>query len=541
MGSYPWPFFLEAKTMTLTESIAEIKERIEKTGIGLKDALSVLDMTFEDQLNRLETSSPYEAFKGLNKLIDLTIHGAKIERFRPNDTGRRVHTFEIRTEEGETLGYLNMLYLKKTLPCYYLLYVEVMPSFRGLGLGNKILKTFMEFVRDRKALGLLDNIIPAEEPTYEIYTKLGWKAVKDLIGNGKTDDLGNYMVFAPDSIQAYGLKEELLRILFSLRKRRPVIDMHDNEDMVKRTLEEFRSVYQALVQLFSTEILSQTSNPLMRFMFTRLTTKLIGFRRRIATLIGYTGGESLEQISFLRQIKDLHIHPYSLWKLQEDRVGIWGDKEILHNLPDKLKDDPTFFIEALPFYKRPYLQDWMRKMGTHPSQPLKIGDLLDLGLDPTRLKEFHHEGTDYIFERVSPHFFPSLVRKRRFLRRVDKWASPLQFRGPLIRTNPTLLIIRDRGNVYALRKKVGGIHLEEALDQLRTSPYLKKMNSEVGIDRAMIKASKDIRERLEKKFKSDFEKEIEELTYFLPWDIEKNIPKIHVDVSSISLDTLWIA
>jgi GNAT superfamily N-acetyltransferase len=527
--------------MTLIESIAEIKERIERAGIGLKDALSVLDMTFEDQLNRLETSSPYEAFKGLNKLIDLTIHGAKIERFRPNDNGRPIHTFEIRTEEGETLGYLNMLYLKKNVPCYYLLYVEVMPSFRGLGLGNKILKAFMEFVKDRKALGLLDNIIPTEEPTYEIYTKLGWKAIKDLIGNGKADDQGNYMVFAPDSVQAYDLREELLRILFSLRKKRPVIDMHDNEDMVKRTVEEFRSVYQALVQLFSTEILLQISNPLMCFMFTRLTTKLIGFRRRIATLIGYTGGESLEQISFLKQIKDLHIQPYSLWKLQQDRVGIWGDKEILRNLPDKLKDEPTFFIEALPFYKRPYLHDWMRKMGAHPSQALKIGDLLDLGFDPTRLKEFHHEGIDYIFERVSPHFFPSLVRKRRFLRRVDKWASQLQFRGPLIRTNPTLLIIRDRGNVYALRKKVGGIHLEEALDQLRTSPYLKKMNSEVGIDRAMIKASNDIRERLEKKFKSDFEKEIEDLTYFLPWDIEKNIPKIHVDVSSISLDTPWIA
>ena len=527
--------------MTLIESIAEIKERIERTGIGLKDALSVLDMTFEDQLDRLETSSPYEAFKGLNKLIDLTVHGAKIERFRPNDNGRPVRTFEIKTEEGETLGYLNMLYLKKTVPCFYLLYVEVMPSFRGLGLGNKILKAFMEFVKDRKALGLLDNIIPTEEPTYEIYTKLGWKAVKDLIGNGKADDQGNYMVFAPDSVQAYDLREELLRILFSLRKKRPVIDMHDNEDMVKRTVEEFRSVYQALVQLFSTEILLQTSNSLMCFMFTRLTTKLIGFRRRIATLIGYTGGESLEQISFSMQIKDLTIQPYSLWKLQEDRVGIWGDKEILRNLPDKLKHEPTFFIEALPFYKRPYLHDWMRKMGTHPSQPLKIGDLLDLGFDPTRLKEFHHEGIDYIFERVSPHFFPSLVRKRRFLRRVDRWAWQLQFRGPLIRTNPTLLIIRDRGNVYSLRKKVGGIHLEEALDQLRTSPYLKKMNSEVGIDRAMIKASNDIRERLEKKFKSDFEKEIEELTYFLPWDIEKNIPKIHVDVSSISLDTIWIA
>ena len=527
--------------MTFSEPLAEIIERIERTGIGLRDALSVIEMTFEDQLKPLESSSPYEAFKGLNKLIDLTVHGAKIERFRPKEDGRLFHTFEIRTEEGEILGHLNMLYLKRFVPCYYLVYVEVMPSFRGLGLGNKILKAFMEFAKERKALGLLDNIIPPEEHTYEIYTKLGWKAIKNFIGNGMDDRQGNYMVFVPDSIQTHGLREELVKILFSLRKKRPVIDMHDNEDMVKRTVEEFRSVYQTLVQLFNTEILLCTSNPLMRFMFTRLTTKLIGFRRRIATLIGYTGGESLEQISFSDQIKGLHIQPYSLWKLRGNHVGIWGDQKILRSLPGKLKDEPTFFIEGLPLYRRPYLYDWMKKMGSHPFQPLKISDLLNLGFDPTRLREFHHEGVDYIFERISPHFLPSLVRKRRFLRKVEKWVSQFQSPGPVIRTNPPLLILRDRGNIYVLRKKVEGIHSQEAIDQLRTSPYLKKMNSSVGIDRVIIKATHDIRGRLEKKFNPGFRQEVEELSYFLPWDIEKNIPRIHVDISGISLDTLWIA
>ncbi len=72
--------------------------------------------------------------------------------------------------------------------------------------------------------------------------------------------------------------------------------MHDNEDMVGRTIEEFRSIYEALVKLFSKELASGDSTPLLRFMFTRLTTKLIGFRRRISMLTGYTGGESLQQL-----------------------------------------------------------------------------------------------------------------------------------------------------------------------------------------------------------------------------------------------------
>ena len=525
----------------LPEQIAEIKERIDRAGIGLKDALSVIDLTFEDQIGRIEAPSPYEAFTGLDKLIDLTAHGAKIERFKPRDNRQPFHTLEIHTEEGDVLGYLNMIYLKRMITCYYLVYVEVMPPFRGLGLGYRILKDFIEFAKEKKAVGLLDNIIPPEEVTYEIYTKLGWKNIKDLIGNGVPDGGGNYMVFVPDSIQAHDLKNKLIKLLFNLSKKRPVIDMHDNEDMVKRTIQEFRSVFQALEGLFDAEISSGTSNPLMRFMFTRLTTKLIGFRRHIAALIGYTGGESLEQISFSDRIKELQILPYSLWKSEKDHGGIWGDKQVLLNLPGKLKEEPTFFIEGLPFYKRPYLYDWMGKMGTHPSQPLKISDLLDLGFDPTRSREFHHEGVDYIFERVSPHFLNSLVKKRRFLRKIERCVSRLKFQGTILRINPILLIFKDRGNIYALRKRVPGIHSQEALDQLRTSLYLREMNHAVGIDRAMVRTINDIRIWLETRSNSHFKQEIEDLTYFFPWDIDRNIPRVHVDASGASLAMIWIA
>jgi len=527
--------------MTLSDQFIEIGERIAKTGIHLKDALSVIDMTFEDQINRLEASSPYEAFSGLSKLIDRTVRGVKIERFRPEDNRRHFHTLEIHTAEGENLGYLNMLYLKRFVPCYYLVYVEVMPSFRGFGLGSRILNSFMEYLNERKAVGLLDNIVPYEESTYEIYTKLGWKALTNFIGNDIPDEWQNYMVFIPDSVQSHNFKNHLIRILFNLKKKKSVIDMHDNEDMVKRTIAEFRSVYRTLLQLFNEELASGTSNPLMSFMFTRLVTKLIGFHRRISTLIGYTGGESLEQICLIDSIRNLYIQPYSLWNLDEEDAGIWGDERTLRSLPGRLKENPTSFIEGLPFYKRPYLHNCLENREARTLQPLKISDLLDFGFDPTRLKEFNHEGVDYIFERISPLFFSSLVKQRTFLKKVEKFISGLRVRGAVVKVNPILLIFRDRGNVYVLRKKVPGVHSQEALDQIKTVPYLKEMNRGIGIDRAMISTINDIRDILKKKFHSAFKQEIEELTYFVPWDIENNIPRVHVHVSEITLGVIWIA
>ena len=154
---------------------AGFSERFKRARIGLKDTLAVIDMTLEDQLGEFARLSPYEVFEGLNELTDGTVHGTKIERFRPREGSQPFHTFEIHTEDREVLGYLNMIYLRKPIPCYYLVYVEVLLSFRGRGLGNKILKAFREFVEDKGALGLLDNIIPPEDPTYDIYTKLGWK------------------------------------------------------------------------------------------------------------------------------------------------------------------------------------------------------------------------------------------------------------------------------------------------------------------------------------------------------------------------------
>ncbi len=240
-------------------------------------------------------------------------------------------------------------------------------------------------------------------------------------------------------------------------------------------------------------------------------------------------------------MKEVSIQPYCLWNLEKGHPGIWGDKEILRTLPDKLKEEPTIFIEGLSIYERPYLKGWMEKNGTCPSQSLKIADLLNLGFDPTRLRQLHHRGMDYVFERVSPHFFHSLVKKKRLLREVKKNVSRMKFQGAILRVNPPLLIFRDRGNVYVLRRKVEGIHSQEAFDQLRTSPHLREMNRAVGIDRAMVRTLHDVRKWLETRFKSRFRRDIEDLAYFVPWDIETNLPRVHVEISGVSLDRIWIA
>ncbi len=525
----------------LSEDVKVIRERFKSTRIELKDALAVLDMMLTDQLENPKTLSPHEVFKGLNRLIDRAVHGTKIERFRPQKGRSPFHCLEIYTEGGDILGHLNMIYLRKPIPCYYLVYVEVLPSFRDRGLGNKILKVFREFAEERRAVGLLDNIIPPDEPTYGIYTKLGWKSIKEYVGTGTVNGEGNYMVYIPDSIHTPDPSSNLTQLLFNLKKKRPVIDMHDNEDMVRRTIGEFRLVYGALVRLFDTELSSGTANPLMRFMFTKFTTKLIGFRRRIAGLVGYTGGESLEQISISNPIKELTVQPYSLWNLKGDNAQIRGDKELLEGLPSRLKEEPTLFIEELPLYRRPYLFSWLEKTANRRLEHMKIVDLLELGFDPTRLREFRHEGVDYIFERLSPHLFRSLEKKRRCLVNIAECSSERRFHRATVKINPPLVTFKDRGNLYVMRRKVEGVHLHEALDQLRTATNLEEMNRAVGIDRAMVRTINDIKKWLVVKSDPGLREEIEELTYFVPWDMEKNIPRVQVDVLGVLLDTVWIA
>ncbi len=509
--------------------------------IDLKDVLTFLDMAMEGQPDAFFPPSADEIFGELTLLINKTVRATKIERFKPDQGTGPFHRFEIHSEQGEALGYLNTIYLRKPIPSYYLVYVEILPSLRGQGLGGRVLNTFKEYAESSRAVALLDNIILPQEPTYTLYTKLGWRPIEELIGHSAVDVEEHYMVYVPKSVIIPDLREKLAKLFFNVKKKRAIIDMQDNDATVKRTIKEFHAVYDTLRKLFEKELSSGISTPFMCFMFTKFVKKALGFRRRIARLLGYTGGESLEQISSLGQIKDLPILPYSLWSPHESQVEIWKEIETIRSFPEKLLKEPTFFIEDLPLYRRPYLSAWIEKRGIERSLRMKISDLIELGFDPTRLREFGHEGKDYVFERISPGLLPSVEKLRNLFQKISGSVTEIRLRNTALSINPPLAVFRDRGNVYVLRQKVEGIHLEEALDQLRTHPRLKEMNQTTGMDHVLIGTVSQVDAWLKKTVGRSVTQEIEDLTFFVSWEIERNLPRVQVDASGVSFDTLWIA
>ena len=525
---------------TVISESEENKTRVNGPQIGLKDILAVVDMAIGEE-SGVSDSSLHEVFGELRALINKTVHGTKVKLLSPREGNRLFHTFEIYSDGAEVLGYLNMIYLRKPITCYYLVYVEVFSPFRRKWLGAKILSTFGEFVEASRAVGLLDNIILREDPTYTLYAKHGWRPIEAFVGPDTVAGDAHYMVYVPESVKIMNLKEKLTKLLFKVKKKRAVIDAQDNGAMVRRTIEEFRNIYAALNQLFEEELHAGTSTPFMCYMLTKFVTKLLGFRRRIATLVGYTGGESLDQISISDQIKDLPILPFSIWSPHETQVQIWEKVEAIRHLPEGLMKDPTFFIEDLPLYRRPYLLSWIKEKGIDRSLRFKISDLMELGFDPTRLRAFHHQEEDYVFERIPPSLLPSIEKLRNLLEKISGRISGMRFCHAGLSINPPLAVFVNRGNGYVLRKKVGGIHSEEALDQLRSSPHLKKMNMAAGIDRALVSTINEVNKWLRKTFGPTAGREFEDVTFFVPWDFESNMPKVTVDVSGVFLDTLWIA
>lgn len=138
-------------------------------------------------------------------------------------------------------------------------------------------------------------------------------------------------------------------------------------------------------------------------------------------------------------------------------------------------------------------------------------------------------------------FSRPLSRERNSSKKIGEYGSRVRFHHGSVQTNPPLVILQDRGNVYILRKKVEGIHFEEGLEQLRTSPYLKEMNRAAGIDRVVVTMVNEIKEWLRKVCDSSLHEEIDDLAFFVPWDLQKDIPKLMVDDKGVSLHNVWIA
>lgn len=297
------------------------------------------------------------------------------------------HQIELNADSGENLGRLNMIYLNKPVPCYYLVYVEVSQFLRRKGLGTRILEYFNRFLVEKSAIGILDNIIPVEDPTFDFYRKQGWNPVTDIIGTPFLADVKDYMIYIPSNLSKKELKAPVQKLLYHLSRKRETIHMRDNEIMVKQTIDEFRALHTALMTYFNVHLLQEGCDANARFFFTKFVTKLIAFRRKIGELLGYTGGESIEQISLAPMVASWPIQSYIPADLAYDTSSISGNFELLSALPRRLLKQPSPYIESLPNYLRPSLRSWIEKKKSTVEQSFTIGDLMELGFDPTRLKE----------------------------------------------------------------------------------------------------------------------------------------------------------
>ena len=493
------------------------------------------------RLSEPETPLVSDLFSNLWDLVHTTVSGSRIDRLKPEGMQNGFKRFEINAETGENLGRLNMLYLKKPIPCYYLVYVEVGGPFRRKGLGNRILGYFKDFLVEKSAIGILDNIIPEEDPTYSIYSKQGWEPLEVFIGESALNGENNLMIYVPPRWQGRELRALVLKMMHHLKRKRPAIDMRHNEMMVQRTINEFKDLYDALLTYFKTEIETGGPTPLMQFMLTRFVTKLVSFRRRIGSLLGYTGGESLEQIILDPSIAALPVRTYPPPELTSKSHSVSGDQEMWSRLPDRLKEHPASTMESLPNYGRPSFKSWLKERGRVSTDRLTIGDLMDLGFDPTRLKEITLDHVEFIFERIQARQLTELKKGEELLKRIESELPGARPGNARLSVNPPLLIIEDRGNAYVLRRKVSGIHWEEAIEQLQSDPHLRRMNVSMHIDRLILNTVRRAQEMISEKLALREETISDLLTFFVSWDLEGNRPRLMIDFTSTYLESVWLA
>jgi GNAT superfamily N-acetyltransferase len=529
------------QTAAITDTASIIRPGTVKQ-LSLNERLSLIALIDEGMQSRAsENPLKGDLFDNLWELVSVTATGSRINGFHADTAKAGFRVFELTAETGESLGRLNMLYLKKPIPCYYLVYVEVAPPFRRKGLGNRIIRYFGEFLAEKAAVGILDNIIPPDDPTYDIYRKHGWRTAASIVGDGLADKESNYMVFIPPGMAGADLKEPLQRLLYHLKRKRTVIDMRDNEVMVQRTLAEFQELYQTLLAYFAHEIEGGTASDFMRFMFTRFVTKFIAFRRRIENLLGYTGGESMEQIALLPQIAGLLVKSYAPRALAHKTSFVIGDEALFALLPAALQEEPARGIEQLPNYRRPTLITWLREREQSYEAALTIGDLLDLGFDPTRLKEITVREEACIFERVQARQLPELQKKNDLLARIAAEMSGVKVRSAWLKATPILMVIQDRGNAYLLRRKMEGIHWEEAIEQLQGNPSLRGLNTAMRCDAEILATVQEAHEVVARHVGMKTGAIQDQLTAFVPWDLENNRPVMMIDGKGNALEQVWMA
>lgn len=508
--------------------------------LNLNERLRLLSL-IDEGLWGGATDSPIvgELFENLWSLVDSTVSGSKINRLNPEDTLKGFHVFEVNADTGESLGRLNMIYLNKPIPCYYLVYVEVTPLFRRRGLGNSILKRLKSFLDEKSAVGILDNVIPADDPSYSIYFKQSWQPVERVTG-GEPGGAGNYMIYVPPALLGRDLREPVLKLLSHLDRKRPAIDMRDNEEMVRRTVSEFKDLNSALMTYFEAEIIEDQPSPFMRFLFTRFAQQLIEFRKSIGELIGYTGGESIEQVTISAKVAALPAQFSAPADLACDEFAIWGGRDLSMRVMQLLKDKPASTIESLPNWTRPCVVAWIGHRQEGGDRPVTIGDLMEIGFDPTRYKQIEVDGRHYVFERIQLRKMGRFEENRARLSKLASITRGMRAHSAPIKVNRPLLVIKDRGNAYVLRERIEAIHWEEAVEQIKRDPRLKRLGESMNLESLILSSVRKASRLVDERLRSESEHNHDASSWFVSWDLEANQPKLFIGFEGQSLEAIWL-
>jgi hypothetical protein len=211
------------------------------------------------------------------------------------------------------------------------------------------------------------------------------------------------------------------------------------------------------------------------------------------------------------------------------------------NLPEDFKQFPARTIDGLPNYRRPSWIAWLEETGKSPSDPLTIGDLLDLGFDPTRLKEITLGGKEFILERVQARMLPRLKTKAAVLERIAPELAGARIKNAMMQANQPLLVLRDRGNGYVLRQKVEGIHWEEALEQLQTVPQLQELSRSTKLERLILATVRQTVDWVRARLDEEEQPVLDDLSYFISWNLKTNQPGIAIDFHGSSVQSVWVA
>ena len=126
--------------------------------------------------------------------------------------------------------------------------------------------------------------------------------------------------------------------------------------------------------------------------------------------------------------------------------------------------------------------------------------------------------------------------------KIGRKTREIRIQQAKVQINPPLLWIHDRGNGYILRKKIEGIHWEEAVYQLKQNPELRFLNEHLFLDQKLAKVIRETMNWIKAHIRVPDPSYFQDLAYFVPWNLEKNRPLFSIDNANAPyLEKIWVA